>query len=390
MNVNQQRKTWNALRWSVLALITLTVLAQPLPAQVLSAGVDFEPPLDAGFATRIKDLASVQGTSSLRLFGMGLVVGLAGTGDGQGTEFTVQALVNMLTKRGITVRADDVRVNNVAAVMLTADLPPFARRGSRIDVTVSTVGDCKSLEGGTLLYSVMQAGDEEVYATAQGSLTIGGYNVEASGGTKIRKNHAATARLTSGGNVEQDFPGSFEEDGIVRLTLWRPDFTNASRIARAVDDHFGVAGLATPVDLGTVEVDLSQMTGLYRNFVNLIAELEQIPVRDDTAARVVINERTGTIVSGADMKLKRVVLSHGSLAIYVRGQSLADKLGMPGTSQDTVTVRDEVPRTQIIEEGTTLGEFVDQLARVTSTRDIIAILQALREAGALNAEIVLM
>jgi len=346
--------------------------------------------LDASFSTRIKDLASVQGTNSLRLFGMGLVVGLAGTGDGQGTEFTIQALVNMLTKRGLTVSADDVRVNNVAAVMVTADLPPFARRGSRVDVMVSTIGDCKSLEGGTLLYSVLQAGDEEVYATAQGALTIGGYNVEGGGGSKVRKNHATTARLTSGGIVEQDFPGSLEENGIVRLSLWRPDFTNASRVARAVDDHFGVAGLATAVDLTTVDVDLGRMTGLYRNLVNLIAELEQIPVRDDTTARVVINERTGTIVSGADMKLKRVALSHGSLAIYVRGQSVADMLGMPGTSTGNVTVKDEAPRTQIIEEGTTIGEFVDQLARVATTRDIIAILLALREAGALNAEIVLM
>ena len=199
----------------------------------------------ANLLTRIKDMARVQGTANRNLFGYGLVVGLAGTGDQTGTEFTVRSLVNMLTKVGVTVDPDDVRVNNVAAVMVTAKLPSFAQAGSKIDVIVSAIGDCDSLEGGTLLYTPLQSGDGEICATAQGPLSIGGFNIQGGGGGgKIQKNHATTARVPGGALIEKDVAGQFSTAGVIRLTLLEPDFTTAARIAKAIGDHFGMPGLA--------------------------------------------------------------------------------------------------------------------------------------------------
>jgi len=349
-------------------------------------------PAEAG-AMRIKDIATIEGVRENRLVGYGLVVGLNGTGDSAGTQFTVQSLANMLEHLGVTVSRNQVKVNNVAAVIVTADLPPFARAGNTIDVQVSSLGDAKSLAGGTLLMTPLSAPDGQVYAVAQGPLLVGSL---AFGGkaAKVQSNHPTAGRIPDGALVEREVVFSFAEQNTLSYRLKDADFTTAARMSTAIDRRFG-AGTATPVDGGTLQVTVPEE---FRDrTVFFAAELEGLEVTPDVNARIAVNERTGTIVIGEDVRIDTIAVSHGNLNLVI-SESPEVSQPAPFSGGETVTV----PRTSInaseeggeivvLEQGVSIGEVARALNAIGATpRDLIAIFQAIKAAGALHAELVIL
>ncbi len=341
---------------------------------------------------RIKDIARLSGVRSNQLFGYGLVVGLAGTGDSSGAFFTVQSVANMLNRLGIVVPPARLRVRNVAAVMATAELPPFAREGDRLDVTLSSLGDARSLVGGVLLQTPLQAADGNVYAVAQGPVAVGGAG-ESAGGSKAQINHLTVGRIPGGAIVERTVPTPVAETSVVSLVLLQPDFSTAMRVAEAINTGIG-RNVAVAVD--AARVDVSVPPDYPGGLVAFLARVESFTVRPDASARVVVNERTGTVVIGGAVRLLPVVVAHGSLRIEVRSE--------PQVSQPPPLSRGEtrvVPRTQVTvtpEPGALLPipgtNSVQDLARALNAlgvtpRDLIAILQALKAAGALQGELVI-
>jgi len=347
-------------------------------------------------AVRLKDVASVSGVRANQLLGYGLVVGLDGTGDGNDPSFTAQSLANLLKKLGINVLATAFKVKNVAAVMVTADFPPFGRSGSRLDVTVSAVGDSKSLLGGTLLLTPLRGADGEVYAVAQGPVSLGGgFAFEGGTGTTVKRNHPTVGVITGGATVEREIPINFSLQTRIRLALHQPDFTTAARVVSAINQAFG-DGIATARDSGTVDVNIAKVTG---GAVSAMAQLERIEVTTDQRARVVINERTGTIVMGENVRIATVAISHGNLNIVIKEESLVSQPGAfaPEGAQTVVVPRSEVTVKQekrnmvVIPKTVSIGDVVRGLNAIgVAPRDLIAILQALKAAGALDAEIALL
>jgi flagellar P-ring protein precursor FlgI len=344
---------------------------------------------------RIKDLTDVEGVRGNALVGYGLVVGLQGTGDGTQAEFTVQSLVNMLRRSGVTVSADDVRVKNVAAVMVTAELPPFARPGQAIDVLVSSIGDAKSLLGGTLLMTPLGGPDGGIYAVAQGAISLGGAFQSGGGGNSVQKNHPTAGRIPAGARVERSVTFQLGSLDSFRLLLRQPDFATSGRIADAVNAHFG-APLALAEDPGGVRIVPPEH--LRDSFVSLIASIEALEVEPDVVARVAINEKTGTVVMGADVRISKVALAHGNLTIEVATDYEASQ-PMPFSKEgDTVVLPQEEllasegpNQVLTLEDGISVGELVDALnALGVSARDMIAIFEAMRAAGALHAELVVL
>lgn len=320
--------------------------------------------------SRIKDIAGVEGVRENDLVGYGLVVGLKGTGDSSGAMFTVQSVANMLMRFGITVSPEQFRVRNVAAVMVTAKLPAFARVGDRLDVTVSSIGDARSIEGGTLLMTPLYGPDENLYAAAQGQVSL-----RVDSGAGRGKAHPTVARIPGGASVEQTLGSSgfsMPQDRLV-LTLRDADFTTSHRIAKAICERFG-EGVATAQDAGAVSVKIpSEYSG---NVVGFLALVEEIPITADAPARVVFNERTGTVVIGGNARVLPAVVSHGSLRVQVAEESLGPATAIPGETVVPVSATD------------TVDDLVSALNSVGATpHDIIAILQALRACGALLAEI---
>jgi flagellar P-ring protein precursor FlgI len=341
---------------------------------------------------RIKDIARIGGVRANQLFGYGLVVGLAGTGDTQGAFFTVQSVANMLARLGIVVPAARLRVKNVAAVMATAELPPFARGGDRIDVTLSSLGDARSLVGGVLLQTPLQAADGNVYAVAQGPVVVGGAGEQA-GGSKVQINHLTVGRVPGGALVEREVPASIAENQVVSLILLQPDFATAVRVAEAINRVFpGLA--ATAVDAARVDVQVPQ--NYPGGLAAFLARIEVLTVRPDTSARVVVNERTGTVVIGGHVRILPVVIAHGNLRIEVQA---APQVSQPPPLSPGRT--EVVPRTKVEvkpEPGALVPipgtNSVQDLARALNAlgvtpRDLIAILQALKAAGALQGELVI-
>lgn len=363
--------------------ILFVLLAAALPA---AAG--------AAPAVRVKDLASVEGVRSNPLVGYGLVVGLQGTGDGTQAAFTVQSLANALRRSGVSVPPQQIRVRNVAAVMVTAELPPFARPGQTLDVQVSSIGDAKSLQGGTLLMTPLAGPDGQIYAVAQGAVSIGGAFLGGSGGNTVQKNHPTAGRIPSGAIVERAVPVELGPVPALRLLLHEPDFATAERVARAINETFDrpVARAEDPVS-----IRLAPPEELARDWVSLLARVGAVEVRPDTIARVVINEKTGTVVMGTDVRVSKVALAHGNLQIEVR-TTFGVSQPAPLSQGKTVVVPDrQVAATEepnhvlALEEGVSVGEVVEALNQLgVSARDMIAILQALRAAGALHAEIVVL
>ena len=351
-------------------------------------------------SARIKDIASLNGVRSNSLVGYGLVTGLNGTGDDMKKSlFTLQAVYNLMVRNGITVdpsEVDSIKLNNVAAVMVTADLPPFAKPGSTIDVQVSSIGDAESLSGGTLLLTPLKGADGNVYAVAQGSITNGAF---AFGGkaAKVQQNHPTVGRIANGGTIEKIVPVKLGADGILQYQLDNADFTTAVKVADKINAIHG-AGTAFPADSGTVTITIPRD---YRNdVVRFVSGIETITVSPDATARVVINERTGTIVMGKDVKLSKVAVSHGNLSLIIdERQDVSQPNPFAREGETVATERTDVALLQEegqltvldVDQGVSIGEIATALNAIGATpRDLIAIFQAIKAAGSMQGELIIL
>lgn len=348
--------------------------------------------------TRLKEIASLEGVRDNQLIGYGLVVGLNRTGDKQQTVFTFQTLTNMLRRMGIVVDPATIQVRNMAAVMVTATLPPFAQPGTHIDVTAAAVGDATSLQGGLLVLTPLQAADGTTYAVAQGSLLIGGFATAGRGGNSQTVNHPTAGRVPGGAIVEKAAP-SVEPTSKFKLQLHEADFSTAARVADVLNKHFTTPD--APKDAGPVAhaessaVVLVNIPEAYASrTVEFVAELENLTVEPGRPERIVINEKTGTIVLGKEVRISPVAILHGTLTVEVRttlevSQPTALSQGQTAVVPQTkVDTKEEKAKNVVLEKGATVEELVRALLAIGSTpRDIISILEAMRSAGALDAEI---
>lgn len=344
---------------------------------------------------RLKDIARVQGYADNQLMGLGLVIGLNGTGDGNQIRFTSQEIANLLNASGIRHNADEIRTRNIAAVLVTATLPPFSRVGSKIDVNVAAMGDANSLQGGTLLFTELKAPNGKVYATAQGPVVVGGFSAGGAG-TSITQNVPTTGTMPAGAIVQRDVETNLHTRSSLRLVLNDYDFTTASRVATAVNQRFG-SDLARSADGGSVEVIVPR--DYKGRVIDFIAALESVRVNTDERAKVVINERTGTVVIGAEVKISAVAIAHGALTITVSTDYLVSQPTPFSEGGETVVVPDTAVDAQeesgladqtlmVVPEATNIGDIVRALNALGVTpRDIISILKAMRAQGALKAEV---
>ena len=339
---------------------------------------------------RIKDVANIKGVRNNQLVGYGLVVGLDGTGDGKKSKFTIQSMVSMLEQMGISVSEKDVALSNVAAVMVTADLPPFARSGSRIDALVSSIGDASNLQGGTLLLTPLKAVNGKVYAVVQGPVVTGGFSASGAGGS-VQKNFPTVGRILNGATVEKELDYNFNAKRSLTLSLNQPDFTTATRVAKVINSQF-YDNIARTPDAGTVEVQVPER--YYGNIVGLVALLERLDVTPDTLAKVVINERTGTVVIGENVRISPLAIAHGNLSIVIRespnvSQPLPFSQGQTVVTPDTnISIEEGQNRLMMLEPGVSIRDLVKALNALGVTpRDLVAIFQAIKAAGALQAEL---
>jgi len=342
-------------------------------------------------AIRIKDMADIQGVRSNQLVGYGLVIGLDGTGDKQQTQFTTQSLASMLERLGVKVSdPTKIKVKNVAAVMVTATLPPFSRAGSRIDVMVSSVGDAGSLQGGTLLLTPLRSANGEIYAVAQGAISIGGF-AAAAGGASMQKNHPTVGKIANGALIEREVPHNFGDNGKITLTLREPDFTTATRAVDAINRAFDTQA-ARAGDASTVIVELPVTEDV--SVVEMVSMIERLEVRPDMPAKVILNERTGTVVIGENVRISTVAVTHGSLSIQVKEEIEVSQPAPFGAGETVVVpqkeifVQEEGDNLTLIPSRVKIGDLVQALNSLGVTpRDMIAILQAIKAAGALQAEL---
>ena len=367
-------------------------------------------------ATRIKDLADIKGVRENQLVGYGLVVGLDGTGDGKDSKFTFQSLASMLERMGVTVNAKDIeKADNVAAVMVTADLPAFAKVGTRIDVTVSSIGNAKSLTAGTLLISPLKGADGKVYAVAQGPVSTDAFSVSGKA-AKVTKNFPTVARIVNGAIIENEIPYDFLNKGTLSLTLPKPDFTNAARVAETINSALKGSAAKT-LDAGTIEVEVpKEYSG---KTVQLIAMIEQLDITPDKSSMVVFNERTGTVVIGENVRIATVAIAHGNLSIEIKetadvsqpmpfapggslgssgpmesrdGSAIIAPGGNTAITYDTgIGVTEQNSKLFLVKSTVTISEVVRALNALGVTpRDLMAIFQALKVAGALHATLEVM
>jgi flagellar P-ring protein precursor FlgI len=351
-------------------------------------------------AVRVKDIAQLHGVRNNQLLGYGLVTGLDGTGDDlKKSVFTLQAIYNMMTRQGITIdpsRIDDIKLKNVAAVMVIASLPPFAKSGTAIDVQVSSMGDSDSLAGGTLLMTPLAGPDGKVYAVAQGALTLGAFSFGGKAAT-VQKNHPTVGRIAGGAIVERSIPVPLGEDGMLQYQLRDADFTTSSNMAEIVNNKFG-QGTAFPSSPGTVNVKIPEP--FKNNLIDFIAAVEVLNVQADTAAKVVVNERTGTIVMGKDVRLSTVAVSHGNLSLIVRDDynvSQPEPFARRGrtavTPETDIEVIEDDGQLVLLdmEKGVSIGEIASALNAIGATpRDLIAIFQAIKASGSLYGELIIL
>jgi len=342
---------------------------------------------------RLKDIAQVEGIRDNQLIGYGLVVGLAGTGDKQQTIFSVQTLSNMLQRMGVNVQSQlsTIQVRNIAAVFVTATLPPFARPGLKIDVTISSIGDAKSLAGGTLLLTPLNAADGKVYAAAQGPLVIGGYSAGTSANAKV-VNHPTVGRIPQGALVERDSSLDLAQISMVSFLLRDPDFRTAQEASEAINHEMGI-NLAHAVDSRRIQLADYHSTGL--DLPTLLSRIQEVNVHTKPPARVIVNERTGTVVMGGNVTISACAILHGNLSIQVSTQlqvSQPNPLSKTGETkvvpQTTVEAKESPLQAVQLKEGATVEELVRGLQTLgASARDVVAILQAINAAGALNADL---
>ncbi|MGJ5817927.1 flagellar basal body P-ring protein FlgI [Paludibaculum fermentans] len=340
--------------------------------------------------TRIKDFASIEGVRDNQLIGYGIVVGLNQTGDRRQTVFSTQTLTNLLQQMGVQVSPASIRVNNTASVMVTATLPPFAQPGTKLDITVAAIGDAANLQGGLLLLTNLRSADGQPYAVGQGAVVTGGF-VAGGGGTKQTTNHPTVGRVPNGATVERA-PPSVAPKTEIKLQLHRSDFSSANRVTEAINKKFGGEPVAVSENSGLVRVKIP--AAFIANPVSFIAQLETIQVDTDAISKVVINERTGTIIMGKQVKVSPVAIMHGNLSIQIEttmevSQPAPFSQGQTQVVPQTgVGVKEEKARNLMLKDGATVEELVKGLSSIGSTaRDIIAILQSLQAAGALEAEI---
>jgi flagellar P-ring protein FlgI len=369
---------------------------------------------DIVHAARIKDIASIGGVRDNQLIGYGLVVGLNGTGDDLTNGFTAITLLNMLKRQGLIIAnsaVSSMKADNIAAVMVTAKLPPFEKVGSRIDVEVSSIGNSKSLLGGTLLMTLLKGADGEVYAVAQGSVTIGGFYASGAAGGGVTKNHTTAGRITNGATVEKELPYEFGKNRVLLINLYQPDFTTSARLAEVINSSLHNVEVKL-VDSSSVSVNIKDNVGM--NIVQLVSLVENLDVSVDYAAVVVMNEKTGTVVMGENVRISTVAIAHGNLSIQIKeekkvsqplpfapgaptGAGAPTKTGgvimAPGgqtvvTPESQVTVAEEKKQLLVVPRGVTIQEVVRALNAIgVSPRDLITIMQAIKAAGALQADL---
>jgi len=365
-------------RWLFKLLMVTLVLSSVLPL----------------WSSRIKDIARIERPRSIQIIGYGLVTGLNNSGDSRRSTFTLQSVISMLKRFGVTVpQTLNLRLRNVAAVMVTATIDPFMPVGTRFDVRVSSLGDARSLQGGVLLLTPLVAEDGTVYATAQGPLTVGGFQIEAAG-SMVAKNMVNTAIVVNGGILEKALPSDFVTNNKVRIILNEPDFTTAARIAEVINATPNFTDAANAIDARTVEVHLPDNLST-NQIIARIAQLESLQVTPDPPARVVINERTGTVVVGGNVQLLPAVIAHGGLEIRVQLERIAVP-PPPFTIAETKVLEratlqalEEYRAATAIEGAATVQEIADALNKLKVTpRDLIAIFQALKKAGVLQAELI--
>ncbi len=348
------------------------------------------------FKVKIRDLTNVVGVRYNQLVGYGLVVGLAGTGDGTSVYFTINSIVNALKRFGVTLSPKDIQslqMKNIAAVMVTASLPPFAKQGDRIDVTVSSIGDAKSLQGGTLIMTPLRGPDGKVYAVAQGPVSIGGFNAGA-GGTNVRKNHPTVGIIPNGAIVENQVNVNINSKNSFVLALKQPSFTMATRIANTINEFYR-RQIAFPTDGGSIKVIVPP---LYRgNVVELISQIDQLSVNQISIPKVVLDEKTGTVVVGGDVTVEPVSIAHGNLTITITSTkkvSQPNPLAAGKTKTITnrkISVKEGKGKFLTFPKGATVSQLVQALNKAGATpRDMMAIFEALKAAGALNADLEMM
>lgn len=359
-----------------------------LPFCILLLGTSFAAPT----GTRLKDLVSIEGVRDNQLVGYGLVVGLNGTGDKRQTVFSAQSLANLLARMGVAVAPGAIQVRNTAAVLVTATLPPFAQPGTRIDISASAIGDATNLQGGVLVLTPLKGPDGQVYAAAQGSVVTGGF-VAGRGGNSQTLNHPTAGRVPNGGIVEKPSP-SVMPDKRIKLQLHQADFTTAVRVASTINQQFG-AGKFQPAHAESAALVVVDTPASYQSrAVEFVGDIESILVEADRPARIVINERTGTIVMGKEVRIAPVAILHGNLTVEVQttletSQPPPLSAGQTTTTpQVNVSAKEEKARNVLIKQGASVEELVRALTVIGSTpRDIIAILQNLKAAGALEADV---
>lgn len=340
---------------------------------------------------RIKDISDIKGVRTNQLVGYGLVVGLDGTGDGKNAKFTIHSMVSMLEKMGVTVNPGEIKVDNVAAVMVTSDLPPFARAGSKIDVLVNSIGGAKNLQGGTLLFTPLKAADGRIYALAQGPVSTGGFAAKGASGGGVQKNFPTVGRVVGGALIEREISNDFNNKTSISLALHSPDFTTATRMALVVNKTF-FDHIATTPDSGTVEIKVPEK--YLGNVVGFVTMVENLMVKPDTVSKVIINERTGTVIMGDNVRISTIAIAHGNLSIQIREtQNVSQPLPFSEgetevTPESDVLVKEGRTPIFVVESGVSIGDVVKALnALGVSPRDLIAIFQALKAAGALQARL---
>ncbi len=367
---------------SIVFIVVIVLLITPLCKDTLAA-------------VRVKDIAHVQGVRDNQLYGYGLVIGLQGTGDNsQIFKVTSQLAVNIFQKLGVLISQTDFFSRNVAAVMVTANIPAFARPGDNLDVVVSSIGDSKSLEGGVLLQTALQGADNEVYAVAQGALSIGGYNVEGQA-QSTRKNISTTAYIPNGAIVEKEIQASLLYGKSLSVVLRDPDFTTANRLVEVVNNLY--PNTAKAIDAAAVNIIPPKDFQSEDSIMRFIANIEELYVKPDSIARVIINERTGTIVAGENVRISTIAVAHGNLSITINEKAEVSQPGALSSGQTTVVPRTDIQITEeekklnVIPEGVTISDIARALNVLGVTpRDLISIFQAIKRAGALHAELVIM
>ncbi len=350
------------------------------------------------YSARIKDIATIQGANTLQLVGYGLVTGLSNVGDTRRSTFTIQSITSMLKRFGVTVPQINLQTRNVAAVMVTATVPAFSKPGSKVDIQVSSMGDAQSLQGGVLIMTPLSSADGAVYGMAQGAVSVGGYDVRANG-SRSGRNFTTSGRVPNGGILDREVEGSLTQNNEMRIILREPDFTTSTRIATVINNQQNLANTAQAIDAATVAITIPD-GATPQQVMAIAAQIEVLTVDADPIARVVINERTGTVVIGANVQLLPAVVAHGGLDIQIQTANSVSQpppftiAASPGQGvpiqNSTINVQEEINPAIVLNGATTVQQMAEALnALRVSPRDLIAIFQALKESGSLQAELVI-